>query len=52
MSRPDTTITADFEEKTTKCWKTLEGCIDLLSAFLVRLSEEMEKGFDFCLLKP
>lgn len=34
------------------CWKDLESCIDLLSAFLVRLSEEMEKGFDFCPLKP
>ena len=34
------------------CWKDLESCINLLSAFLVRLSEEMEKGFDFCPLKP
>ena len=33
-------------------WRDLQGCIDLLSAFLVRLSEEMEKGFDFCTLKP
>lgn len=29
-------------------WKDLEDCIHLLSGFLVRLSAEMEKGFDFC----
>lgn len=33
-------------------WKDLEDCINLLSAFLVLLSEEMEKGFDFCRVKP
>ncbi len=31
-------------------WKDLDDCIRLLSAFLVRLSAEMEKGFDFCAL--
>ena len=31
-------------------WKDIEGCIKLLSAFLVRLSQE--KGFDFCTVKP
>ncbi|WP_322170742.1 M20/M25/M40 family metallo-hydrolase [Acutalibacter caecimuris] len=30
------------------CWKDLEGCIDLLAGFLVRLSAKMEEGFDFC----
>ncbi len=29
-------------------WKDIEECIELLSGFIVRLSEEMEKGFDFC----
>ena len=33
-------------------WKDIEDCIKLLSGFLVRLSEEMEKGFDFCSVKP
>lgn len=33
-------------------WKDIEDCIKLLSAFLVRLSAEMEKGFDFCTVKP
>ena len=33
-------------------WKDIEDCIRLLSAFLVRLSEELESGFDFCTLKP
>lgn len=33
-------------------WKDIEDCIHLLSAFLVRLSEEMEKGFDFCPVRP
>lgn len=33
-------------------WNDIENCIKLLSAFLVRLSEEMEKGFDFCTVKP
>lgn len=33
-------------------WKDIEDCIRLLSAFLVRLSKEMEKGFDFCAIHP
>lgn len=33
-------------------WKDLDNCIRLLSAFLVRLSKEMEQGFDFCSVKP
>lgn len=33
-------------------WKDIEECIQLLAAFIVRLSEEMEKGFDFCTVKP
>ena len=33
-------------------WKDLEDCIRLLSTFLVRLSQEMEQGFDFCSIKP
>lgn len=33
-------------------WDDIEGCIELLSGFLLRLSEELEKGFDFCTLKP
>ncbi len=33
-------------------WKDIEDCIRLLAAFLVRLSEEMEKGFDFCPVQP
>lgn len=32
-------------------WKDIEACIELLSAFLVRLSREMENGFDFCTVK-
>lgn len=32
-------------------WKDLDDCIRLLAAFLVRLSEEMENGFDFCMVK-
>lgn len=31
-------------------WKDLDECIRLLAEFLVRLSAEMEKGFDFCTL--
>lgn len=30
-------------------WKDIEDCIRLLSAFIVRLSQEMDKGFDFCM---
>ena len=33
-------------------WKDIEDCVNLLSAFLVLLSEEMEQGFDFCTVKP
>lgn len=33
-------------------WKDIEDCIRLLSAFLVKLSEEMDKGFDFCPIRP
>lgn len=33
-------------------WKDLEECIELLGGFIVRLSEEMEKGFDFCAVHP
>ena len=33
-------------------WKDIEDCIRLLSAFLVKLSEEMDRGFDFCPIKP
>lgn len=33
-------------------WKDIEDCIRLLAAFLVRLSEEMDKGFDFCPVQP
>ncbi len=33
-------------------WQDIENCIQLLSAFLVRLSQEMEQGFDFCSVKP
>lgn len=33
-------------------WKDIEDCIKLLSGFIVRLSEEMEKGFDFCTVHP
>lgn len=32
-------------------WKDIEDCIKLLSGFLVRLSDEMEKGFDFCTVR-
>lgn len=32
-------------------WKDLEECIELLGNFLVKLSKEMEKGFDFCTVK-
>lgn len=32
-------------------WKDIEDCIRLLSAFLLQLSEEMERGFDFCPVK-
>lgn len=32
-------------------WKDIEDCVHLLSTFLVRLSQEMEKGFDFCSVK-
>lgn len=33
-------------------WKDIEDCIRLLSTFLVKLSGEMEQGFDFCPIKP
>lgn len=33
-------------------WKDIEDCISLLSAFLVRLSKELEQGFDFCPVRP
>lgn len=33
-------------------WKDIEDCARLLGAFLVKLSEEMEQGFDFCSVKP
>lgn len=33
------------------CWNDLEDCIRLLAAFLVRLSEELENGFDFCTVR-
>lgn len=33
-------------------WKDIEDCIRLLSAFLVRLSEELDQGFDFCSVSP
>ena len=29
-------------------WKDIEECIELLAGFIVRLSKELEKGFDFC----
>lgn len=32
-------------------YRDIEQCIDLLSAFLVNLSKEMDNGFDFCTLK-
>ena len=32
-------------------WKDIQECIDLLAAFLVRLSQEMDKGFDFCTVR-
>lgn len=32
-------------------WKDLDDCVRLLAAFLVRLSDEMENGFDFCTVK-
>lgn len=33
-------------------WKDIEDCVRLLSAFLVKLSAEMEQGFDFCPIQP
>lgn len=33
-------------------WKDIEECIELLAGFIVKLSEEMEKGFDFCMVRP
>ncbi|MCI9336884.1 MAG: M42 family metallopeptidase [Lachnospiraceae bacterium] len=33
-------------------WKDIQDCIRLLSSFVVRLSEEMDRGFDFCPVKP
>ena len=33
-------------------WKDIQDCIRLLSAFVARLSEEMEKGFDFRPVRP
>lgn len=36
----------------TGSWDDIEACVELLSGFLLRLSAEMEKGFDFCTLKP
>lgn len=33
-------------------WKDIEECIELLAEFIVRLSEEMGKGFDFCAVRP
>ena len=33
-------------------WKDIEDCIRLLAGFLVRLSRELEAGFDFCTVKP
>lgn len=33
-------------------WRDIEDCIKLLSGSIVRLSEEMEKGFDFCTVHP
>ena len=33
-------------------WKDIEDCIELLAGFIVKLSEEMEKGFDFCTVHP
>ena len=32
-------------------WRDLEECIELLAGFIVRLSGEMEKGFDFCTVR-
>lgn len=32
-------------------WRDLEECIELLAGFIVRLSQEMEKGFDFCTVR-
>ena len=33
-------------------WKDIEDCVRLLSAFLVRLSQELDKGFDFRPVRP
>lgn len=33
------------------CWKDLESCVRLLASFLMRLSEELEKGLDFCTVR-
>lgn len=33
-------------------WKDIEDCIELLAGFIVKLSEELEKGFDFCTVHP
>lgn len=33
-------------------WKDIEDCVRLLSTFLVRLSQELDKGFDFCPVRP
>lgn len=32
-------------------WRDLEECIELLAGFIVRLSQEMENGFDFCTVR-
>lgn len=32
-------------------WRDLDDCIQLLAAFLAKLSDEMENGFDFCTVK-
>ena len=33
-------------------WKDIEDCVRLLSTFLVRLSQELDKGFDFRPVRP
>lgn len=33
-------------------WKDIEECIELLAGFIVKLSKELEKGFDFCTVRP
>lgn len=33
-------------------WKDIEDCIELISGFIVRLSEELLNGFDFCTIRP